>query len=87
MNAKVSPLPRPSLDGPFYAVHELDHDRLWRAQQAIDLLSLLGGEQPSPIDPTHLAAVAEYVAEDMRAILDRVVRMDAGRPVSGDGKR
>lgn len=59
-----------------YRLHELDHDRLWQAQQAADLLSLLDTAQPSPFTLDHVAAVAAYIAADLRGVLGNAHRAD-----------
>lgn len=59
-----------------FVIHEHDIDRLWQAQQAIDLLALLDTSQPSPITLDHVAAIAAYVAEDLRSILGNAHRAD-----------
>lgn len=59
-----------------YCVHELDIDRLWQAQRAADLLALLGTDQPSPITLDHVAAVAAYIADEMRKVLGNAHRPD-----------
>ena len=66
-----------------YLIHELDHDRLWQAQQAIDLLSLLDTSQPGPITLDHIAAVAAYASEAMREALGNVVT-PANKPLAPD---
>lgn len=64
------------VNGIHFVVHENDVDRLWQAQQAIDLLALLDTDQPSPITLDHIAAVAAYVAEDLRHVLGNAHRAD-----------
>lgn len=50
-----------------------DIDRLWRAQQASELLSRLTGPVADATGITHdnTAAVAEYISEEMRDVLNR----------------
>jgi len=50
-----------------------DIDRLWRAQQASELLSRLTGPIAEATGITHdnTAAVAEYISEEMRDVLNR----------------
>jgi len=66
--------PAEVLNSIHYRVHELDVDRLWQAQQAADLLSLLDTNQPSPITLDHVAAVAAYIAGDLREVLGNTHR-------------
>ncbi len=50
-----------------------DYDRLWRAQQATELLSRLTGPIAEATGITHdnTAAVAEYISDEMRDVLNR----------------
>lgn len=77
MSAHIRNAPRTPaevLNSIHYRVHELDVDRLWQAQQAADLLSLLDTNQPSPITLDHIAAVAAYIAGDLREVLGNTHR-------------
>lgn len=49
------------------------YDRLWRAQQASELLSRLTDEVATAAGITHdnTAALAEYISDDMRDVLNR----------------
>jgi len=55
------------------AINAPDYDRLWRAQQATELLSRLTDEVADAAGITHdqTAAIAEYISEDMRDVLNR----------------
>ncbi|HGM5041338.1 MAG: hypothetical protein HZS22_07035 [Stenotrophomonas maltophilia] len=66
--------PAEVLNSLHYLVHELDVDRLQQAQQAVDLISLIETDQPSPITLDHVAAVAAYVARDLAEILGNAYR-------------
>lgn len=68
--------PAEVLNSIHYRVHELDVDRLWQAQRAVDLLALLDTDQPSPITLDHVAAVAAYVASDLLQVLGNAHRAD-----------
>lgn len=57
-----------------YRVHELDLDRLWQAQQATDLLSLLDTNQASRITLDHVAAAAAYIAANLLEVLGNTHR-------------
>jgi hypothetical protein len=70
----ASRTPAEVLNSLHYRVHELDIDRLWQAQQAVDLLALLDTSQPSPFTLDHVAAVAAYVADDLRQVLGNAHR-------------
>lgn len=50
-----------------------DYDRLWRAQQAAELLACITGPiaEATGITPDNTAAVAEYISEEMREVLNR----------------
>ncbi len=55
------------------AVDASDYDRLWRAQQASELLARLTAPVAESIGITHdnTAAVAEFISEEMRDVLNR----------------
>lgn len=55
------------------AINAPDYDRLWRAQQATELLARLNHEVASAAGITHdnTAAIAEYISEEMREVLNR----------------
>lgn len=55
-----------------------DYDRLWRAQQASELLARITGPIAEATGITHdnTAAVAEYISEEMRDVLNRSTQLD-----------
>lgn len=55
-----------------FLIKPQDFDRLWRAQQAVTLLAALNNDAASSAGISHasLAAIAEYIRDDMLQILN-----------------
>lgn len=76
MNARLAAVP--SLpEGISYVFSEDDLNRLRRAHQAAALLAALSSEAVSFVDVPHdsIAAVAEYIAQDIHGVLDNAQRI------------
>ncbi|AKO14258.1 hypothetical protein BRN51_16400 [Xanthomonas oryzae pv. oryzae] len=54
-----------------YAINEEEHDRLWRAQQAVSLLATINQDVATRASVGHdgVAAIADYIQEELLDIL------------------
>lgn len=68
-----------------YGISEDAHDRLWRAQQAVQLLSALNHDvaHAAGFSEDGPAAVAEYVARDLADVLGTALPIHAPRRRAG----